>query len=104
MYVYLKCMVDKGQFSSEYAVSAEKHDGSRFSLFVPKTMVRCKVPKRGPVSGLLMVTRLESRDGLSLVRLPDYMLEGAGGNTVTVRNSQIERTFGQTRRGLQEKA
>jgi hypothetical protein len=87
---WLQCTVTPGQFSSEYAVSAEKSDGSGFSLFAPRGVL--KIPQEpshdSPVEGLLRVDLWDQRGDLVIVRLPAQTLED--GQFVTVKMSQLQ--------------
>lgn len=86
----LKCQISPGQFTGEYAVSAEMFDGEGFSLFASKEHIQCsELPQSGKtVPGLIGVDILDEDEGLMLVRLPQRALEN--GDTVTVRADQVQ--------------
>jgi len=87
----LRCQVSPGMFSGEVAVRGIAADGAEFSLFVSDDFVESEAPVhvRGPVNGWLLVEVLDRKDDLMLVRLPGQAFEN--GQTVTVRDSQVER-------------
>ena len=83
METLLRCKVYPGQFSGEYAVSADATEG-RFSLFVPEQHVSTdETPTRDrPVDGWMKVVLLEQSERAALVRLPRESFES--GRYVTV--------------------
>lgn len=91
---FLRCRVGPGLFSGEFAVRGAAADGAEFSLFVADDFVECDSPVTGsgPVDGWLRVEVLAREAGLMLVRLPGQTFEN--GQTVTVRESEIEHRAG----------
>ncbi len=87
----LRCQVSPGMFSGEVAVRGIAADGAEFSLFVSDEFVESETPVHGdgPVDGWLLVELLDRKNDLVLVRLPGQAFEN--GQTVTVRNSHVER-------------
>ena len=79
-----------GLFSGEVAVRGVAADGAEFSLFVPDDFVEHNVPTTGgdAVDGWICVDVLAREGALLLVRLPGQTFEN--GQTITVRDSQIE--------------
>ena len=90
MYYLLRCRVYPGQFSDEYAVSAEEANGNRFSLFVPSNHVRPVAPpsRETTVDGLMRVDLCDESNETALVKLPRESFES--GRFVTVRRDQLE--------------
>ncbi len=90
MELKLRCRVFPGQFSDEYAVSAEQADGTRFSLFAPAQAVETEEdPTRDHVVvGWLKVSRFKQGESQMLVRLPSESFES--GRFVTVRADQFK--------------
>ncbi len=90
---WLKCMISPGQFTGEFAISAQDHTGGTFSLFVNCDFVEheCGEIEEGiECEGRLLVLVLEERQGLSLIKLPGRTF--ANGSIVTVRSDQLEST------------
>lgn len=97
MEYWLRCKVSPGQFSIEYAVSAESFDGRGFSLFAPQDTVEFLTePANGePVDGYIRVQVLDRKEELCLIRLPRQII---GLNEyVTVKEEQL-----QVRRSIQK--
>lgn len=88
--LWLRCSVSEGQFSDEFAVSAQTFDEGEFSLFVPDEFVELEgsLDEQQSVPGWVRVDVLDQKDDLVLVRLPRQTLEN--GRSVTVRRSQLE--------------
>lgn len=86
---WLSCTVSPGQFSAEYSVSGERHDGTRFSLFAPREFVECDPEPTDdvPSEGWLRAEECSRRGDLVLLRLPAQILEN--GYFVTVRSDQL---------------
>ena len=87
---WLTCRVGLGQFSSEFSVEAERHDGSRFSLFAPIEDVEVERTPNADESlpGLLQVNVMRKDSDRVLVRLPREAFEA--GYYVTVRPSDLQ--------------
>lgn len=91
MDTFLRCLVSPGLFRGEVAVRAVTADGTEFSLFVPDRFVEYEAlpSEGGHIEGWLDVEVLAREGALMLVRLPGQTFEN--GQTVTVRDSQVER-------------
>jgi len=91
MDTFLRCQVSPGLFSGEVAIRAATADGTEFSLFVADRWVEYEAPPAddGHVEGWVRVELLAREGALMLVRLPGQPFEN--GQTVTVRDSQVER-------------
>jgi hypothetical protein len=89
MDLQLRCKVFPGQFSDEFAVSAEQADGSRFSLFTPVRLVDPDEPptRDRSVNGWLKVSLYERGSNRAVVRLPRESFES--GRFVTARPDQF---------------
>lgn len=90
MELWLRCVITPGQFDEEYAVEAQTHNGTGFSLFAGAEDLECKSYPTGAdrTHAWLRVRELKRRGDLVLVQLPQSTLEN--GNTVTVRLDQVE--------------
>ena len=91
MEMWLNCTITPGQFSGEYAVEGQLHNGVGFSLFASNEDLECRAFPTGAdrEAAFIRVQVLDQRDGLALVQLPQQTLEN--GNTVTVRTSQLRK-------------
>jgi hypothetical protein len=90
MELLLRCKVYPGQFSDEYAVSAEQVGGEKFSLFAP---ARDVVPDEAPtrdraVDGWLKVAVWDLKGDMAVVRLPRESFES--GRFITARSDQFQ--------------
>jgi hypothetical protein len=82
----LHCSISSGQFPNEYAVSGTQHDGTGFSLFVSKDLVR-NVNNTNH-TGLVEVEQIDRKGELVLVRLPAQTFEN--GQYITVKASDLQ--------------
>ena len=91
METLLQCEVSPGLFSGEVAVRGRAADDAEFSLFIPDDFVEFEamVVDAGPVAGWICVEVLATEGSLLLVRLPGQTFEN--GQTITVRDSQVEK-------------
>ena len=91
IHVWLRCMLTPGQFTSEYAVSAQQADGTGFSLFAPNNLVWLgqEPTHEQPAQGLLRVEKWDTKGDLVLIRLPSETLEDAA-QFVTVKSTQLD--------------
>ena len=89
--VWLRCTLTPGQFTSEYAISAQQADGTGFSLFAPANLVWLgqEPTHEQPVEGLLRVEKWDTKADLVLIRLPSETLEDAA-QFVTVKSTQLD--------------
>lgn len=89
MELLLRCKVYPGQFSDEFAISAEQADGVRFSLFAPARAVETdEAPTRDhAIDGWLKVALWERKGSTAIVRLPRESFEI--GRYATVRSDQF---------------
>ena len=89
-HMWLRCTVTPGQFSSEFAVSGERSDGTGFSLFAPRELVRpSHEPTHDhPAEALLRVDTWDRKGDLVLVRLPSPNFNGP--QMIYVRTSQLD--------------
>jgi hypothetical protein len=87
---WLKCKISLGQFTGEFAVNGLMSNANEFSLFSPKEYLKFKeAPVEGKsVEGSIRVTKLQEKDDLVLVVLPQPALEN--GRTITVKASQVK--------------
>ena len=87
---FIRCKVYPGQFSDEYAVSADQAEGDRFSLFVPTQYVQPDQPptRDSAVEGWLQVSIWEQSGDSAVVKLPRESFES--GRFVTVRLDQLQ--------------
>ena len=92
MKTWMRCSVGLGQFSAEYAVVVRSYNGQKFSLFVPKDLVRCEqsIAVNQSADGWISVTLMREENGLLLVRLPRQTLEN--GRFLTVSASELAYT------------
>lgn len=91
MAVWLNCKVSSGQFTGEFAVQGEMFNAKGFSLFAPKECLNFDegpVKKGKTVEGSIRVTKLQEKDDLVLVELPQPTFEN--GQTITVKSSQVK--------------
>ncbi|GIW53021.1 MAG: hypothetical protein KatS3mg081_2376 [Gemmatimonadales bacterium] len=84
----LKCTVEPGVFSSEWAVRLQS-EGGPVSFFVDRSLVEApQTPERGqPVEGHVRVTVLEHKPNLALIRLPAQ--SSSGTSSVWVPSSLL---------------
>ena len=87
---FLRCRITPGQFSDEYAVEVQTHDGTGHSLFAFDEDLECKSFPVGDahLDAWIQVDVLDSRGELCLVRLPQRTMEN--GDTLTVRVDQVK--------------
>jgi len=87
---WLKCKISIGQFTGEFAVNGVMSNAKEFSLFSHKEYLNFKeAPVKGKaVEGSIRVTKLQEKDDLVLIALPQPTLEN--GQTITVRASQVK--------------
>ena len=91
MDVRLICKISSGQFSGEFAVRGVMSNAKGFSLFAPKEYLdfdEGPVKKGKTVQGSIKVTKLQEKDDLVLVALPQPTFEN--GQTITVKASQVK--------------
>lgn len=91
MTTWLNCKISPGQFTGEFAVRGEMFNAKEFSLFAPKKDLKFdEEPVKGgnSVQGSIRVTKLQERDDLVLVELPQPTFEN--GQTITVKASQVK--------------
>ena len=91
MTMWLNCKISSGQFTGEYAVRGEMFNAKEFSLFAPKKDLKFDeetVKKGKTVEGSISVTKLQAKDDLVLVALPQPTFEN--GQTITVKSSQVK--------------
>lgn len=90
MDAWLRCKVASGQFSGEFAVTAQSSSGASFSLFVPTADVDVDShPGEGKtVDGWARVEKIAEKGDLLLVQLPGLTFDN--GRTVTVRKEQVK--------------
>jgi len=83
----VKCLVEPGVFSSEWAVKLEAKEGP-VSFFVDKSLVEPSgTPQIGrPVPGSVKVTVLEENPDFALIRLP---AQSSGTSSVWVHRSRL---------------
>lgn len=89
--MWLQCQISQGQFTGEFAVRGEMFNKKEFSLFAPKKDLEFdeeSVKKGGTVSGNIRVIKLQERDDLVLVELPQPVFEN--GQAITVKASQVK--------------
>ena len=88
MAIYLRCKINPGQFSDEFAVHGESHNREAFSLFVSEGDVDSEQSDQGAErDGWVRVEILAKDKDLVLVRLPGQTFEN--GATVTVCESEL---------------
>lgn len=87
---FLRCRITPGQFTGEYAVEVQSHDGTGYSLFAFEEDLECRTFPTGDshADALIRVDVLESQRSLRLVRLPQRTIEN--GDTLTVRADQLQ--------------
>lgn len=84
----LKCVVSKGQFSDEVAVSGQDYVGETFSFFVNPQFVEIEGDVAlGDQEGYLHVEQMDAKDDLVLIRLPGQTF--GNGSTITVREDGL---------------
>jgi len=89
--MWLNCKISSGQFTGEFAVRGEMFNAKEFSLFAPKKDLKFDeepVKKGKTVEGSISVTKLQAKDDLVLVALPQPTFEN--GQTITVKSSQVK--------------
>jgi hypothetical protein len=90
--MWLDCRISPGQFTGEFAVRGEMFNAKEFSLFAPKKDLKFfdEEPVKGgnSVQGSIRVTKLQERDDLVMVELPQPTFEN--GQTITVKASQVK--------------
>jgi hypothetical protein len=91
MDTWLRCKVANGQFSGEFAVTAQSASGASFSLFVPAADVEVDaIPGEGQtVDGWIRVEKIDEKGDLLLVQLPGLTFDN--GRTVTVNKAQVKK-------------
>lgn len=93
METWLRCTLNLGQFSSEYAVVLKSFHGREYSLFAQRNDLEYDEPptEDQPVGGWMRVAVVEQDPGrgLFLVRLPQSTLEN--GQFMTVSAGQLRR-------------
>lgn len=89
MHASLKCKASPGQFSGEYAVRIQTHDGQWVSLFVPIEAVELEreLSENHSVDAYIDVDVIDQKNDLALVRLPRKTLEN--GQHITVSAEAI---------------
>ncbi len=88
MATYLRCRINPGQFSGEFAIHGESHNKETFSMFASEKDVDGVNPdQESECEGWLRVEVLDRDENLSLVRLPGQTF--GNGTTVTVLNSEL---------------
>lgn len=90
---WLKCTIFPGLFSTEYGVEGRRFDGRSFGLFALKEDVQVDPePVDRGVEGWLRVEKVEERNGLCLLLLPESTIES--GRDVTVHCTEVSTTPG----------
>ncbi|MDD5192661.1 MAG: hypothetical protein PHH54_04830 [Candidatus Nanoarchaeia archaeon] len=84
---YLKTVrISKGQFSCEKAVQVTTYDGTETSGFFEDEYIKEYIKDKG-----LLVTIIEEKDELALIKLPGRMLEAPGDKGyITVKKQSLE--------------
>jgi hypothetical protein len=89
--MWLNCKISPGQFTGEFAVQGVMFNAKEFSLFAPKECLEFDeehVKRGNTVQGSIRVTKLQEKDNLVLVALPQPTFEN--GQTITVKASQVK--------------
>ena len=86
---WARCELHQGQFSNEYALVIEAHNGKQFSLFVEKDEVKLESEPTvdNPGSGWVAVLVLKREEAFSLIKLPRSTIEN--GQCITIRSSSL---------------
>jgi hypothetical protein len=90
MELQIRCSVNPGQFSSEYAVIVQAFNGKTYSLFASRQDVECDFPptEDQSVEGWLSVQPIKHNNKLFLVQLPQSTLEN--GRFISVSSDQLK--------------
>jgi hypothetical protein len=89
MGLQIRCSVNPGQFSAEYAVTVQAFNGKTYSLFASRQDVECDFPptEDQSVEGWLSVQPIKHNNKLFLVQLPQSTLEN--GRFISVSSDQL---------------
>ena len=90
MDIWLRCKIGRGQFTEEFAIEGRSVDERGFSLFAQGDDLEFEgMPPTGDqfIDGWIRVRKIDERDDLVLIELPEQTLEN--GRTVTVKRDWL---------------